>query len=76
GTLDLLDAIAAVVIGGAALSGGVGSIIGAAAGALLIVSIRNGLNLHGVNPFIQQTAIGFMIIVAALIDRFTQQSRS
>ncbi|MBM3526193.1 MAG: ribose ABC transporter permease, partial [Alphaproteobacteria bacterium] len=38
GTLDLLDAIAAVVIGGAALSGGVGSIVGAAAGALLIVS--------------------------------------
>lgn len=76
GTLDLLDAIAAVVIGGAALSGGVGSIIGAGAGALLIVSIRNGLNLHGVNPFIQQTAIGFMIIIAALIDRFTQQNRS
>jgi ribose/xylose/arabinose/galactoside ABC-type transport system permease subunit len=76
GTLDLLDAIAAVVIGGAALSGGVGSIVGAAAGALLIVSIRNGLNLHGVNPFIQQTAIGLMIIVAALLDRLSQRNRA
>jgi len=75
GTLDLLDAIAAVVIGGAALTGGVGSIIGAAAGALLIVSIRNGLNLHGVNPFVQQTAIGLMIIVAALLDRFSRRNR-
>lgn len=76
GTLDLLDAIAAVVIGGAALTGGVGSIIGAAAGALLIVTIRNGLNLHGVNPFIQQTAIGLMIIIAALIDRFSRRGSS
>ena len=75
GALDLLDAIAAVVIGGAALSGGVGSIVGAAAGALLIVSIRNGLNLHGVNPFIQQTAIGLMIIVAALIDHLSRRNR-
>lgn len=76
GAFDLLDAIAAVVIGGAALSGGVGSIVGAAAGALLIVSIRNGLNLHGVNPFIQQTAIGLMIIVAALIDHISRRNRA
>lgn len=75
GTLDLLDAIAAVVIGGAALTGGVGSIVGAAAGALLIVSIRNGLNLHGVNPFVQQTAIGLMIIIAALLDRLSSRNR-
>ncbi len=75
GTLDLLDAIAAVVIGGAALTGGVGSIIGAAAGALLIVSIRNGLNLHGVNPFMQQAAIGLMIILAALLDRFSRRNQ-
>ena len=50
GTLDLLDAIAAVVIGGASLMGGKGTILGTAAGVLLIVTIRNGLTLLGVNP--------------------------
>lgn len=72
GALDLLDAIAAVVIGGAALTGGVGSVLGTAAGALLIVTIRNGLNLLGVDPFIQQSAIGFMIIVAAILDGYSR----
>lgn len=72
GTLDLLDAIAAVVIGGVALSGGVGTAVGTATGVLLIVSIRNGLNLLGVNPFIQQTAIGSVILVAALFDHLSR----
>jgi ribose/xylose/arabinose/galactoside ABC-type transport system permease subunit len=75
GALDLLDAIAAVVIGGAALSGGVGSVLGTAFGVLLIVTIRNGLNLLGVNPFWQQTAIGSMIIIAAVIDHFQRTRR-
>ena len=74
GTLDLLDAIAAVVIGGVALSGGVGTAVGTATGVLLIVTIRNGLNLLGVNPFIQQTAIGTMILIAALIDHVSRRS--
>jgi ribose transport system permease protein len=68
GTFDLLDAIAAVVIGGVALSGGVGSVVGTATGVLLIVSIRNGLTLHGVTPFLQTAAVGTIIIVAAVID--------
>jgi ribose/xylose/arabinose/galactoside ABC-type transport system permease subunit len=76
GALDLLDAIAAVVIGGAALTGGVGSILGTAAGVLLIVTIRNGLNLLGVNPFWQQTAIGSIIIVAAVLDHFNRTRRA
>ena len=76
GALDLLDAIAAVVIGGAALSGGVGSVLGTASGVLLIVTIRNGLNLLGVNPFWQQTAIGSMIIIAAVIDHFQRTRRA
>lgn len=74
GTLDLLDAIAAVVIGGVALTGGVGTAVGTATGVLLIVTIRNGLNLLGVNPFIQQTAIGSMILVAALIDHIARRT--
>ena len=50
-----LDAIAAVVIGGASLSGGVGGIGGTVAGVLIIGVLHNGLNLTGVSPFIQQS---------------------
>ena len=76
GSLDLLDSIAAVVIGGVALSGGVGSAVGTAVGGLLIVSIRNGVNLLGVNPFIQQSAIGALILVAALLDHLSKRRAS
>ena len=75
GALDLLDAIAAIVIGGASLSGGIGTVIGTAGGVLLIVTIRNGLNLMGINPFWQQIAIGSVILVAAVFDRFKERFR-
>ena len=64
-----LDAIAAVVIGGASLYGGRGSIIGTLIGVLIMVMIRNGLNLLGVSPFWQGTAIGSIIILALLAER-------
>lgn len=64
-----LDAIAAVVIGGTSLSGGRGSIIGTLIGVLIMVMIRNGLNLMGVSPFWQGSAIGTIIIVALLAER-------
>ena len=64
-----LDAIAAVVIGGASLFGGRGSIIGTLIGVLIMVMIRNGLNLMGVSPFWQGSAIGSIIIVALLAER-------
>ena len=64
-----LDAIAAVVIGGASLFGGRGSIIGTLFGVLIMVMIRNGLNLMGVSPFWQGTAIGSIIIIALLAER-------
>ncbi|SHJ45372.1 ribose transport system permease protein [Aureimonas altamirensis DSM 21988] len=64
-----LDAIAAVVIGGASLYGGRGSIIGTLFGVFIMVMIRNGLNLMGVSPFWQGTAIGTIIIVALLAER-------
>ena len=64
-----LDAIAAVVIGGASLFGGRGSIIGTLIGVLIMVMIRNGLNLLGVSPFWQGTAIGSIIILALLAER-------
>jgi len=69
GNLLELDAIAAVVIGGASLYGGRGSIIGTLIGVLIMVMIRNGLNLMGVSPFWQGTAIGSIIILALLAER-------
>ena len=64
-----LDAIAAVVIGGASLYGGRGSMVGTLMGVFITVMIRNGLNLLGVSPFWQGTAIGTIIIVALLFER-------
>jgi ribose transport system permease protein len=63
-----LDTIAAVVIGGASLSGGVGGIGGTMAGVLIIGFLRNGLNLLQVSPFIQQVIIGLVIAVAVAAD--------
>ncbi|MBY6277199.1 ABC transporter permease [Symbiobacterium thermophilum] len=64
-----LDAIAAVVIGGTSLSGGQGSVIGTAVGALIIGILKNGLNLLGVSSFYQQVAQGAVILLAVLMDR-------
>ena len=69
GTALELDAIAAVVIGGASLYGGRGSIVGTLIGVLIMVMIRNGLNLLGVSPFWQGSAIGGIIIAAVLVER-------
>ncbi len=65
-----LDTIAAVVIGGASLFGGRGTIIGTLIGVMIMVLIRNGLNLLNVNPYWQGTAIGSIIIAAVLLERF------
>lgn len=64
-----LDAIAAVVIGGTSLSGGIGSIGGTVLGVLLIGVINNGLDLLNVSSYYQQIIKGAIIIAAALIDR-------
>ena len=65
-----LDTIAAVVIGGASLFGGRGTIIGTFMGVFIMVLIRNGLNLLNVNPYWQGTAIGSIIVAAVLLERF------
>jgi ribose/xylose/arabinose/galactoside ABC-type transport system permease subunit len=63
-----LDAIAAVVIGGASLSGGVGSASGTLIGALILGVLRNGLNLLNVSAFWQQVVIGAVIALAVMTD--------
>jgi ribose transport system permease protein len=70
-----LDTIAAVVLGGASLNGGVGSIGGTAVGVLIIGVLRNGLNLLGVSPFIQQVTIGVVIALAVAADTWRRRSQ-
>jgi ribose transport system permease protein len=64
-----LNIIAAAVIGGANLAGGVGGPLGAIVGCVLLEVIRNGLVLAQVNSYWQQALVGVIIIVAVLVDR-------
>ena len=66
-----MDAIAAAVIGGTSMSGGRGSIWGTIIGIFLVGFLRNALNLLGVNPYWQGTALGVVIIVAVLAERIS-----
>ena len=70
-----LDAIAAVVIGGASLSGGIGGIGGTVVGVLIIGVLHNGLNLVGVSPFIQQIIVGAVIAIAVGFDSLRRRDR-
>jgi ribose transport system permease protein len=65
-----LDVIAAVVIGGASLSGGEGSILGSMIGALIMAFLRNGCQQMGWPNYIQEIIIGAIIVVAVAVDRF------
>ncbi len=65
----LLDSIAAVVIGGASLFGGGGTVVGTLIGALIIAVLANGLVILAINPFWQFIAVGVVIILAVLIDQ-------
>ena len=69
-----LDAIAAVVIGGTSLSGGVGGVVGTLLGVLLIGIINNGLDLLSVSSYYQAVIKGLIIVGAVWLDR--RQARS
>lgn len=64
-----LDAIAAVVLGGTSLSGGVGTVGGTLIGAMIIGVLDNGLNLLNVSSFYQQVAKGVVILLAVYVDK-------
>src|SRR5207249_1437337 len=68
-----LDIIAAVVIGGASLSGGTGSISGSMIGALIMAVLRNGSNPMGWRNYVQEIIIGVVIILAVGLDKFRQR---
>jgi putative xylitol transport system permease protein len=64
-----LDAIAAVVIGGTSLSGGVGRVTGTLIGALIIGVMNNGLDLMGIQSYYQQVLKGALIVGAVMLDQ-------
>ena len=68
-----LDVIAAVVIGGASLNGGVGSISGSMIGALIMAVLRNGSQQMGWPTFVQEIIIGIVIILAVGLDKLRQR---
>jgi ribose transport system permease protein len=70
-----LDIIAAVVIGGASLSGGSGSVLGSMIGALTMAVLRNGSNQMGWPTFMQEIIIGVVIIIAVGVDKLRQRAR-
>ena len=68
-----LDIIAAVVIGGASLSGGQGSILGTLVGALIMTVVANGCTKLGLENWVQQIVTGVIILIAVALDRLRQR---
>jgi ribose transport system permease protein len=75
GTDLMLPAIAAAVMGGAALRGGEGSVGGAVLGAMLIAALQNGLTLINVQAYYQQLALGAIILIALILDRVQRRTK-
>ena len=64
-----LDVISAVVVGGTSLMGGRGSVVGTFWGAVFIGVLNNGLNLAGVDPYMQKIALGVVLLLAVFADQ-------
>jgi ribose transport system permease protein len=69
-----LDVIAAVVVGGTSLTGGRGSVAATFFGAVFIGVLNNGLNLSGIDPYLQKIALGTVILLAVLADKLQKKS--
>jgi D-xylose transport system permease protein len=70
------DAIAAAIIGGTALNGGKGRVLGALVGALLMGSLNNGMSLMNVPTFYQETARGIVLLLAVAADQYSRRHGS
>jgi len=71
-----LDSIAAVVIGGASLNGGKGTMAGTIVGTLILGSINNLMNITNISPYFQKAIIGFIIISAVYMNYFHKDGKS
>jgi ribose transport system permease protein len=70
---ELLESIAAVVVGGTSLTGGRGSIIGTFFGALLIGLLYNAMNLLNVDSYLQKVVLGAVILLAVTLDQLRKR---
>ena len=73
---DNLQAIAAVVIGGTSLFGGIGSILGTVIGVFIPAVLQNGFQILGVRPFWQQVIVGAVLIAAVYLDQSRRRART
>ncbi len=71
-----LNVIAAVVVGGTALAGGRGNVLGTLAGAVCIGTLNNALNLANVDPYMQRVVVGVVILLAVLGERMRSRARA
>ncbi|NEC92890.1 ABC transporter permease, partial [Streptomyces sp. SID12501] len=71
---ELFYSIAAAVVGGVSLFGGIGSLPGALLGAVLIGTVSNGMNVVGVQSYWQPLVIGLIILGGVIIDTYRRQS--
>jgi ribose transport system permease protein len=76
GVMYELYVIAAVVVGGASLTGGQGKVLATLIGALIIAVIQNGMNLTGVESYTQKVVLGVVILAAVLVDRLKSRWRT
>ncbi|MEU7852309.1 ABC transporter permease [Nonomuraea sp. NPDC049141] len=72
---DNLQAIAAVVIGGTSLFGGVGTVVGTVIGVFIPVVLQNGFQILGVRPFWQQVVVGAVLVAAVYVDQWQRGRR-
>jgi ribose transport system permease protein len=74
GTGSEMNIIAAVIVGGTSMMGGVGTIVGTVIGSVLMAMITNVLIMLGVSAYWQAFVFGFILIVSLFIDRYRQRS--